>query len=364
MPYQEILARAWHIFKRQRALWLFGILTACSGGVYGKLNLSSFRIQIPNFQGFEPNVNGQPPFPPEMEHFFRQIEQIPLETWLLIFLAIFLVGLVWAVIMMVLRSFAEPALIRGILKAIKNDHPLSVEEIAREGIPFFGHMLLFHLLVGGSGFILMIVLIGALGLIALATIGIGLLCLLPLMLLFIPLIWLVELYLVLTTMALVIEDLDVITALQRGWQMLKQHFWSAVIMGILLTFIHVIVSFLLALIIIVIIIPLAAFLLLIIPTSDYITVLLIVGAFAVFFVIILSLMVMGLLQTYLESAWVLTYRHFLGYPLDPETAALSVSAPEDMEEEAEEGEAPEEPETAEENPPQASEPPLSAPETP
>ena len=363
MPYQEILARAWRIFKRQRALWLFGILTACSGGVYGKLNLSSFRIQMPNFQDFEPSANGQPPLPPEMERFFRQIEHISPETWLLFFLGILFLVLLWMVVIILLRSFVEPALIRGILEAIENDQPLSVREIARQGKPFFGRMLLFHLLVGGSGFILMMVIVGAFGVVLISTLGIGLLCLLPLMLLFVPLAWLIELYLVLATMALVIEDLDVITALQRGWQMLKQHFWSAVIMGILLTFIHVIVSFLLALLVMAIVIPLVAFLLFTTSTSDYITMLLVAGAFAVFVAIILSLVVMGLLQTYLESAWVLTYRHFLGYPLDPEAAALPVSVSEDPEE-AEEGEAPEEPETSEEeNPPQASEPPLNAAET-
>ena len=356
MPYQEILARAWRIFKRQRILWLFGILTACSGGVYGRVTLPSFNI-------YAPFTNKIPSLPPQIAHFSDQLVDFIGSGWLLTLL-LPVVMLVWMILAMLLRSFAEPALIRGTLKAIENDHPLTFGEIARAGTPFFGRMLTFYLLVGGSAFILLMILLGVFGLILLATSGFGLMCLMPLVFVFTPLIWLLELYLVLVTMALVVEDLEVITALQRGWQMLKQNFWSAVFMGFLLTFIHIVVSFLKGIIVIATLILVGGGYVMLANVTASAAPFLILGALALGFIILLSLVVMGLLQTYLESAWVLTYRHFLGYPLDPETAALSVSAPEDMEEEAEEGEAPEEPETAEENPPQASEPPLSAPETP
>ena len=325
MPYQEILSRAWAVFKKQRALWLFGILTACSGGTYGRLHLPSFNFNFRefNFQSLRAQSPGHtPPLPPQIEHLFRQIERMPLETWLFIFLGMLLLGLVWGVIIMLLRSFAEPALIRGILEAIDNDRPLTPGEIARAGKPFFSRMLLFHLLVGGSGFILLMVFLGALGLILISTLGLGLICLLPLMFLFVPLVWLLELYLILATMALVIEDLDVITALQRGWQIFKQNFWAAVIMGMLLTFVHLLVSFLIGIFIVAIIFPMVTISIIVTTVSNSITPFLLLGAFSVGFAILLSLAGLGLLQTYLESAWVLAYRHFINQPLEPDTPAL------------------------------------------
>ena len=353
MPYQEILARAWHIFKRQRALWLFGFLTACSGGVYGKLNLSSFNFQMPNFQSFQTGANGQPPsIPPEVEQFFEQMAQIPDQTWLLIVLGFLLLGLAWTLLIMLLRSFAEPALVRGILEAIENDRPLTISEITHAGTPFFGRMLLFHLLVGGSALVAVTIFATSFALIAIGTLGIGLICLLPLMLLLIPAAWLLELYLVFATMALILEDLDVIAALKRGWQMLKQNFWSSVLMGMLLTVIRIAASFLIGLLLVGLLIPVVASIIFIATTTESIVPILVLIALAVVFAVILSLAAMGLLQTYLESAWVLAYRHFLGYSLDPEAPALPDSAQEILLEEE-----------GEEASPQKPEPPLPAPET-
>ena len=348
MPYQEMLSRAWAIFKKQRALWLFGFLTACSGGTYGRLNLPSFNFNTFNFQSLE---SGPPDhISPEVEYFFRQLTQIPDQAWLFIALGSIFLIMVWIVFMMVLRSFAEPALIRGILATIENPRPLSVGEIAAQGRPFFGRMLLFHLVVGGSALIAVLLFVMGLGTFIVGTMGIGLLCLLPLFLLLIPAAWLLELYLMLTTLALIIEDLTILGALERGWQILKNNFWTATLTGMLLTVIRMAISIPLGILLAVFLVPTIAFIIFLGSTANSIIPFLVLGALVMGFIILVSAGLMGLLQTYLESAWVLAYRHFIGQPLGPDAPALP--AQEDT------------PEEEKEQPPQAQEPPLSAPETP
>ena len=330
MPYQEILARAWAILKRQRALWLFGFLSACTGGTYGRLTVPGFNFQIPvNWQNEAPRHGQQPmPSPDQFQH---MLEQIPPATILAVVLVIFAVLILWLVIALLIRSAAEPALLRGALADVRGSERLTVKEAFARGKPFFGRALLFYLLVGGGatvfGFLMLIM-----GIVLLvATLGIGVLCLLPLFLLAIPLIWLLELYLEIALLALILEDLPVLESFRRGWAVLKENFWNAVLMGLLLTVIRLAIGFMVGLLVVVLlfmfIVPLVVVGAVVSASGGLLVLLVMFGIGALSVVMAVALVASGMLQTYLQSAWVLTYLHFIGGEEPPREAEAPAAPP-------------------------------------
>ena len=333
MPYQEILKRAWQIFKRQRALWLFGFLSACTGGAYGRLNLPTFNFRMPF--AWEGHSSAQP-MPPEM---FRYLEHLPRHisptVAVLVALAVAILILLWMVVLMAVRALAEPVLLRGALADIRGSHPLSVGEAFRLGKPFFLRTFGFYLLIGGGAAALGFLLIAVLAVIAVVTVGIGLLCLIPLLLLAIPLLWLLEIYFEMAVLALVLEERSVWEAFSRGWEVLRSHFWDAVLMGLLLTAIHIGASLALGVVFLVWVMvagtPLLALGLALQATGGLLWGLIILGVFTLLLVLLLIALANGLVQTYIQSAWVLAYLHFT---VQPEAETTVPPAPPTAEQES------------------------------
>ncbi len=330
MPYQEILSRAWQTLKRQPALWLFGLLSACAGGTYGRIALPSFNFQTPSFSSPGTIGHGSPNIPPELEHWLHALSTIPERTWVLIALGFLTLLLVWLVVMLAVRAIADPSLLRGILSDIRDGHPLTTSEVFNEGKRFFWRMVGFALLIGGSAVLLAIIFSLLTLVLTFATFGVGLLCLIPLIILAIPFIWLVELYLEMARLALVVEDLPLLASFSRGWEVLKNNFWNAVVMGVLLTAIHLGVGIALGAlfvgIVIVVLVGLALLAALSAAAGSFLPVIF-VGILAGFIVFVLYLFLLGLLQTYLQSAWVLAYLHFIGGEPQPQETTSPAGAP-------------------------------------
>jgi len=315
MPYQEILSRAWQIFKRQRALWLFGFLSACTGGVYGRLSLPTFNLQWPvPWQQQTPTGFAVPRGQIWAQHFQDFIEHVPAETWLLLILGASAAFLIWLIISLIVRSITDPALLRGALADAEGTPRLSVHSLFSQAQPFFGRVLAFYLLFGGGAAALAFT-IGIIFLfITIVTLGIGILCILPLLLMFIPATWLLELYIEMVLLALVIEDLPLMEAVPRGWEIFKTHFWHLVLMGLILTAIHIGAGLLVG------IVGGAAaigtgFMLLTLGTGNHATGIILWALFGLAGVVILililfSIFIAGLMQTYFQSAWTLAYLHF------------------------------------------------------
>jgi hypothetical protein len=329
MPYQEILSRAWQIFKRQRALWLFGFLSACTGSTYGRIATPGFNFNF-TAPSFSPR-GGHPgaPLPPDMERWLHRLGAMPARTWLLIGAALLTLLIAWMLIVLVVRALADPALLRGILNSTRADEVLSSGEIFAESKRFFWRAAGFYLLVGGGGAVLAFMVFAAGAAIAILTVGIGLLCLVPLLLLAIPLIWLVELYLELALLALVVEDMPLLEAFSRGWAVLKRNFWDTVLTGLLLTVIRWGVGLVIGIIFVILAIPTFGPLIGvgIALQGHYLALLMLVGFLLLAVLLLVIGVLTGMLQTYLQSAWVLAYLHFTGGESQPQESNLPEPAP-------------------------------------
>ncbi len=314
LPLEKILSRAWKILKRQRALWLFGFLTACAGGSYGRVGMPTFNLQMPAFQNSEfSGVEGS-----DLAPLFSKIEQIPSSTWLMLFVIIAVALLVWLVVMLAIRSFAQAGLLRGLWHSAQQEEgkeqPLTVSEVFAEAKAFFKPVFLFNLLVGGGGIVLFIGLLMAVVALAVATMGIGLLCLIPLMLLMIPLIWFLVVYLELVLLSIVGEALSFKEAFKRSWVLIKQHIWDVVVVALLLGMLNFLAGIVMVgvflVLLLVLVGPLVAFGIAINASGGVAVLLVLMGLVGSAVAFLALLILAGLLDVYVQSVWVLTFLHF------------------------------------------------------
>ncbi len=164
------------------------------------------------------------------------------------------------------------------------------------------------------------------------TLGIFVLCLIPLICLIVPIVWLVAVIVEQANIALVVENLDIIGAIKRGWQVFWLNIGNMIVMSlILIVGVSLIGGALVGLPLLVVAAPAisgAA-----IGTSDAIRNGLI--ASGVLFIIYLPflLLLSGLLRGYVSSAWTLTYLRLTqkptqnqlevpGMPENPATPAI------------------------------------------
>lgn len=216
MDFGEVLSRAWQIVWKHKVLWIFGILAGCASGG-GSAGNSGYRMDSRDV-------------PPGVERFFNNIE--PLQA-LLIVLTIFVVVVLIAAIVALFAAMGRAGLVRGTLRADNGAERLTFGEVWAEGRPYFLRLFLLNLAIGLTfGIVALLIGLVFAG-ITVITFGIGLFCLLPLLCLLIPLIWFVGIIVQQANVALVVEDLGLVQAVQRGWQTVQAQLANMLILGLI-----------------------------------------------------------------------------------------------------------------------------------
>lgn len=282
MDIGSVLSRAWEIIWKHKVLWIFGILAGCSGGNPA----GNFRSQW------------QQQASPQVQQFFSQMPDWQIA--LLVGIAILII-LVLVIIVAFLGTMGRIGLIRGTAQADQGATRLTLGELFNGSLPYFWRVFLLNLLVGlAFAVVVIIVFVG------LAITLVGFICLIPLACLLVPIGWLISILIEQANNAIVLENLGIMQGLQRGWQVIRDNLGSIIVMGLILSIgVSLIGSLIIGL-------PLAA---LIIPAVLAATTqsnqamwsaLAVAGiGFLVYlpFLLVLS----GILRSYIESAWTLTY---------------------------------------------------------
>jgi hypothetical protein len=192
--------------------------------------------------------------------------------------------------------------------------------------PYFWRILGLNLLIGVGFFVLILVLVFFFIFASVITIGIGLICLIPLICLLIPAFWVLATFVEMANVAVVVEDLNIIDGIKRGWEVFKDNLGSMVLMGLVLVLGGFIVGMIIALPLIITMIPLmisviayasgdsSAFA----GTGAIISGLCCMGYFPV--LIVLS----GIMRAYISSAWTLTFLRLTGGPAASQADVLPV----------------------------------------
>jgi hypothetical protein len=297
MNYGEVLSRAWQIIWKHKALWIFGILAGC-----GNVGGSSSNV---SYQFTEGDLS------PAMQNYFQQFERIP--DWQvagLIGIAI-LVTLVLVLLAIFLSTMGRIGMIRGTQQADAGAARLSFGELFRGSLTFFWRVFLLNLLIGLVVFVVVFVAV----IVAIAgtvlTLGLGILCLLPLLCLIIPLSWLLYVLIEQANIAIVVENLGVIEGWRRGWQVFKENLGTMIVMGLILYLgVALIGGLIIGIPVILFVLP-ALVAGLLGGESAFGSGLLVAGLCFVMYLPV-WIVLNGILTSYIESAWTLTYLRLTG----------------------------------------------------
>ncbi len=312
MDYGEILTRAWAIMRKHRILWLFGILVSCGQGGGGGGGGGGGNT------GFQFSGGDIDRLPPQMRDFMRAMENFfnNVEPWQIMALVagFILLGLILFFLFQALHTVGRLGMIQGTVGAEAGAERLTFGELFNSGKPFFWRIFWFDILATLAVVILvLVILIPLIGLTVL-TLGLGLVILLPFICLLVPAGWLYGLVIEQGNIAIVLEDLNLVDGFKRGWQVFRENFISILVMALLLLVIAIVVGIVIALPIIVIVVPAAIGVAAgIARDSGPIlgTGLIVAGLCFVVYLPVLILL-NGILQGYLKSAWTLTFMRLTG----------------------------------------------------
>lgn len=300
MNYGEVLRRSWEIVWKHKVLWIFGILASCGSGGGGGGN-SGFRI----------SSRGE--LPPRAEQFFeRTFGQFSDWQIAMIVLAIIVFLLLLAVIFIFLGTMGRIGLIKGTLEAQAGAETLAFGTLFSDGLRYFWRLFGLNLLVG-LAVVAAWILIGLMVVAgAIVTLGIGLVCLIPLICLLVPVTWLVQVVLEQANVALVVEDLGILEALQRGWSVFREHIGEMIVMALILVLGAALVSLVIAAPVVAVVLP--AVIGFMAGTDRALGGgLLLAGLCFVAYLPVL-LVLSGILRAFVGSAWTLTFLELSGAP--------------------------------------------------
>lgn len=314
MDIGSVLSRSWQIIWKHKILWIFGILAGCTNGGGG--GGSGWR------GGGGGNGGGQ--VPPQFQPFVRPFENLT-EGQIAIFVTIaILVALVLMVVAVFLGTIGRVGLIRGTQQAEGGSASLVFGELFSGSMPYFWRVFGLGLLVG----LLVLIVAGVFAVFAIigtaATLGLGLICLIPLACILVPVLWFVSVIVEQASIAIVLENLGVMDGLRRGWEVVRLNLGTMIVMALILVLgVGGIGGLIIGLPIVFIVLP--AVIGGAVGTNQSVGGGLILAALCFIAYLPVLLILNGILRSYIETAWTLTFMRLTSKPaaaLQPASEAM------------------------------------------
>lgn len=299
MDLGKVLTRSWELIWKYKVLWVFGILATLGGQVGGLGGRFNYSFEAPDTG----NLPGQ------FDRFFADWQQgwqqFTNDVGVPLLIGFACLAIILAIAFWALGVYGKIGVIKGVLLA-ESKRPVSFRAISREIWPMLGSALGLNLILGLIPVAVFIVF-GILAMVlAILTLGIGLLCLLPLICLIIPIAIAYSVYIDMANIILVDEGKGIRAALSGAWLFFRSQIGPLALMALVLIVGGLIVSVVLAAPFLAILAP--SFLALIgndpqaVGPAITTTIVLIVIAIPIY------LVVGGIITSYVQSAWTLTYK--------------------------------------------------------
>ena len=315
----EVLTRAWQIIWKHKVLWIFGILASCGRGSGGG-NGGGGNGGNNNFNSSGPDL------PPQVMQWFQWIQD-HLTQFIAITVAVLCV--IWIVVAF-LSTIGKIGLIRGTAQAEGGAESLIFGQLFSESTPYFLRMFGLSLILSLPLLIVLVALIGGLVVFGISSRGenIGMLAIVPVMLgcfcLLIPVMFVVGMIFRQSERAIVLEELGVMPAISRGWDIFRANLGPIILMTIILAVIGFVVGLVIAIPILIIVIPaMIAFF----AGGAQSTIPLIFMAVCFCLYLPVLLLLNGILTAYTESAWTLTFLRLTHKPDAGEQPKLDDNPP-------------------------------------
>ena len=318
----EVLTRAWQIVWKHKVLWVFGILASC-GRSSGNFNSNSRGGGGGNGSGTN--------LPPQVLQLLQWVEG-HMAQFIAIMVAVLCV--IW-IIVAFLSTIGKIGLIRGTWQAEGGSEKLIFGQLFSESTPYFWRMFGLSVVLAIPSLIVFVVLFAGLILFAISASGgnnnngaIGLLASVPLLIgcicLLIPVMFVIGMIFRQSERAIVLEELGVMPAISRGWEIFRANLGPIILMTIILAVIGFIVGLVIAIPIIITVVPAA--LAYAIGNAQNSTPLILAGVCFCLYLPVL-LLANGILTAYAESTWTLTFMRLTHKPESGDNAAPRIDDP-------------------------------------
>ena len=317
----EVLTRAWQIVWKHRVLWIFGILASCGRGGGGSGNGGGGQGGV--------STTG-PELPSRVAQWLDWIQQNAVTFVVIVCVVVLLLWL----IMLAIGVIGKIGLIRGTVQVEGGTQSLIFGQLFSEGMPYFGRMMVLSVILILPAFLLGLVVAvivvmafatssgdpnaSLLGLASIAPIAVCCACL------FIPLMFVLNMLFRQAERAAVLEDLPVMPALARGWEVFRANLGPIILMAIILGILGLVAGLIIALPVFIIVFP-AAFAYAIGNAQSSTPILLGAVCFCLYLPILILLN--GILVAYVESVWTLTYMRLTRGPDTGEKLPPQVDVP-------------------------------------
>ena len=318
----EVLTRAWQIVWKHKVLWVFGILASC-GRSSGNFNSNSRGGSGGNGSGAN--------LPPQVLQLLQWVEGHMAQF---IAITVALLCVIW-IIVAFLSTIGKIGLIRGTRQAEGGSEKLIFGQLFSESTPYFWRMFGLSVVLAIPSLIVFVVLFAGLILFAISASGgnnnngaIGLLASVPLLIgcicLLIPVMFVVGMIFRQSERAIVLEELGVMPAISRGWEIFRANLGPIILMTIILAVIGFVVGLVIAIPIIITVVPAA--LAYAIGNAQNSTPLILAGVCFCLYLPVL-LLANGILTAYAESTWTLTYMRLTHKPESGDNTAPRIDNP-------------------------------------
>jgi hypothetical protein len=299
----DVLTRAWQIIWKHKVLWIFGILASCGrggGGGNGGGGNSGYDVS-----------SGQPPdLPPQVLRWFQTIEE-NLTTIIVVTLAI--VCIIW-IVAIFLSIIGKTGLIRGTAQVEGGAQALGFGELFSGSVRYFWRMFGLSFILGLPALIFIVAVIAIVIVGAAAagnnaeTAALSFLGMLPLIIggfcVLVPVMFVLGMIFRQAENAVVLEDMRVIPALARGWEVFRKNLGPVILMAIILGVIGFVAGLVIAIPFFVIVFP--AMIAFMATGAQSTAPLIFMGACLLLYVPV-AWVLQGIITAYTESAWTLTY---------------------------------------------------------
>ncbi len=314
----EVLTRAWQIIWKHKVLWIFGIFAGCSRGT------GNFRG---NSGGGGSGTGGQ--LPPELMRLFQFIQQ-NMVTFIVV--GCILVLLIWAITIF-LSTIGKVGLIRGTYQAEGGTERLIFGQLFSESTPFFWRVFGLSLIVAIPILVVFAALIAGFAAFAISASNgndaarVGVFGLLPLFIgcicLLVPVMFVVGMIIRQAENAIVLENMPVLPAISRGWEIFRANLGPIILMAIILAVVGVVVGLIVAIPILAVVVPAA--ITFAVNRAENWTPMIFAGVCLCLYIPVAWLL-NGILTAYTESAWTLTYMRLTARPSENPPAVLEANA--------------------------------------
>lgn len=320
MDFLDVLSRSWKIIWKHKVLWIFGILASCGqgggGGGGSGSNYGGGNGDFPGGDFFSGNI------PPAMQEFITWVQ----ENLVMVIVGLVCLAILVTVITVFFSTIGRIGLIRGSYRSDQDEtSTYTFGDLFSESRRYFWRIFGLDFIVGMIAFLLIALIVG--GGLAVAIAGGGfsgnddamgaamggmtIILVLCLCCVFAPIGIVVNAILEMTYRAIAIDNHGIRSGFSRGWEVLKVNVGSFVVMWLILAVGSMIIGFVLALPFIAAIAPIMIGLMAGEGAAQTgITVGIICGCLYLPVLLVLN----GILQSYVHSAWTLTYLRFTDRP--------------------------------------------------